>query len=445
MRPVIRSGRAAGLSATLFAALLMSTACTGSGGSSGDDGADDGGDDGGDGGDDGGDGGDDGGDGGDGGDDGGGDGLGPWDGNDNVAPSQDPPGGIAVRRAPLFVSFGWDDNGYSGLEGTAGTGGMSWATQVYASRKNKDNSPARATFYLTATYGSMWISESPTYVKRAWNKAYVDGHEIGNHTFAHADGAAFAKERWLQEMNDANARISKPFSASEPNTSPDDGVGVGVPADEVYGFRTPFLGYNDAMLQAVSSLDFWYDCSIEEGFEYDQDGTNFFWPYTLNSGSPGHDIQVEWGSKAPIGNYPGLWELPVYVVIVPPDSEAGKYGIPTGLRAKLKGVQSWFDVESGKITGFDYNLWVSFKMNKAEFLATMKYSLDQRLKGNRAPFLFGTHTDYYSSKYTAPPNATVAERQAAIEEFIDYAISKPEVRVTSAKAVLDWIRNPKPL
>jgi hypothetical protein len=108
-------------------------------------------------------------------------------------------------------------------------------------------------------------------------------------------------------------------------------------------------------------------------------------------------------------------------------------------------VQSWFDVGSGKITGFDFNLWVSFKMTKAEFLATMKYSLDQRLKGNRAPFLFGAHTDYYSSKYTAPPNATVAERQAAIEEFIDYAISKPEVRVTSAKQVLDWIRNPEPL
>jgi hypothetical protein len=107
--------------------------------------------------------------------------------------------------------------------------------------------------------------------------------------------------------------------------------------------------------------------------------------------------------------------------------------------------QSWFDAESGKITGFDYNLWVTFSMTKAEFLATMKYSFDQRLLGNRAPFTFGAHTDYYSSKYNAVPNATLQERQEAIEEFLDYVRSKPMVRIVSAKQALDWIRNPAPL
>ena len=103
---------------------------------------------------------------------------------------------------------------------------------------------------------------------------------------------------------------------------------------------------------------------------------------------------------------------------------------------------SWFDTDSGKITGFDYNLWVSFNMTKAEVLATLKYTLDLRIEGNHAPFLFGTHTDYYSDKYTAPMNSTAQERREAIEEFLDYAISKPEVRVKSTAEVLDWMQDP---
>jgi hypothetical protein len=86
-----------------------------------------------------------------------------------------------------------------------------------------------------------------------------------------------------------------------------------------------------------------------------------------------------------------------------------------------------------------------FAMTKAEVLATLKYSIDQRLAGNRAPFLFGAHTDYYSPKYTGAPNATAEERQQAIEELIDWALTKPEVRVVSYGHVLDWVRNPTSL
>jgi hypothetical protein len=84
-------------------------------------------------------------------------------------------------------------------------------------------------------------------------------------------------------------------------------------------------------------------------------------------------------------------------------------------------------------------------MTKGEFLATLKHTLDKRLQGNRAPLLFGAHTDYYSTKYTGAPNATSDERRAAIEEFIDYALSKPDVRIVSAKQVLDWMRLPQRL
>jgi hypothetical protein len=211
-----------------------------------------------------------------------------------------------------------------------------------------------------------------------------------------------------------------------------------IPETEMYGFRTPFLAYNDAMLTAAAGRGFWYDCSIEEGYEYDQDGTNYYWPYTLDNKSPGHTTQVEWGEgKQEISAHPGLWEMPVYAVIVPPE-----------LRDAMKARQSWFDAESGKITGFDYNLWAltsagGFAMTKAEFVATLKYTLDQRLAGNRAPLLFGAHAAYYVDSWNqnAPGAPTAAERQAAIEEFLDYATSKGAT-ITSVKAVLDWVRNP---
>ena len=50
----------------------------------------------------------------------------PWDDTDDTddtagpatdderAPSQDPPGGLAPEQVPMFVTLGFDDNGYSG-------------------------------------------------------------------------------------------------------------------------------------------------------------------------------------------------------------------------------------------------------------------------------------------------------------------------------------------
>ena len=63
-------------------------------------------------------------------------GLGPWTGNDNVAPSQSPPCALAPADVPQFVTIGFDDNAYSGLAGTNGTGGMTWATDMARTRTN---------------------------------------------------------------------------------------------------------------------------------------------------------------------------------------------------------------------------------------------------------------------------------------------------------------------
>ncbi len=339
------------------------------------------------------------------------DGLGPWTGHDHVVASQSPPCGLSASQAPQFVSIGFDDNGQAA--------GMTWAVSMLEGL-------GKATFFCTTTYAQA----------APWKAAYMAGHEVGNHTVSHATNRMADAARWMQELSDANAYLTGT---------------VGIPAAELIGFRTPFLEYNDATLATVHALGFHYDTSIEEGYEWDDnansgaggpmDGTNFYWPYTLDDRSPGHTTQVEWGKGlVEIEPHAGLWELPVYAVIVPP-----------ALRATMATRQTWFDAEGGLITGFDYNLWAGTNvggvaMTKAEFVATLKYTLDQRLAGNRAPFLFGAHTDYYVASWNGNATGTPSEtdRRAAMEEFLAYAASKPEVEITSYKAVLDWVRNPTP-
>jgi hypothetical protein len=58
--------------------------------------------------------------------------------------------------------------------------------------------------------------------------------------------------------------------------------------------------------------------------------------------------------------------------------------------------------------------------------------------------LLGMHSAIYTSQ-EATVNASVAERKAAVVEFLNYALTHPEVRIVTTKAVLDWIRNPVPL
>lgn len=213
----------------------------------------------------------------------------------------------------------------------------------------------------------------------------------------------------------------------------------------IYGFRAPYLEYNDNAIKAVSRRDLLYDTSIEEGFQDDQDGKNFFWPYMLDNGSQGDKLTAGQFNRRPVSNYPGLWEIPIYAVIVPPDSECAQYGVVPGFRKKMKKEQYYFKEDSGKISGLDWNLWNEFKMTREEFVATLKYTLNLRRQGNRCPFVFGTHSDVYSPKYREVANATVEDRQEALIEFIDYVLSLPEVRIVSAKELIDWMKAPSPL
>jgi hypothetical protein len=112
----------------------------------------------------------------------------------------------------------------------------------------------------------------------------------------------------------------------------------------------------------------------------------------------------------------------------------------------MKQKNDYFEVDQGKITGMDWNLWFEYGMTKAEFLATMKYTLDLRLQGNRCPLNVGLHSAIYADRSTEnPPGSKVEERREAVREFVDYALSKPEVRIVNSRELLRWLDSPAPL
>ena len=368
--------------------------------------------------------------------------------------SQNPPLPLKVERVPQFIVFGFDDNGFSGLDNSGGTGGVKFIIDLFSSRSNPPGKGNRHTYdgeqihfsmYCATSYIENFGTENPVFIKRAWREALLKGHEIGVHTHQHQHGVRLSLQEWESEIQKCIDWLTKPYDPDESLGTPDATKGIGLLRSEIYGFRTPYLEYNDNAFKAVLRKGLLYDCSIEEGFQDDQDGTNFIWPYTLDHGSPGDKISALEHQRKPVSAYPGLWEIPGYVVIVPPDDRCRTYGVEPGFRSRMKKEQGYFDEQSGKITGFDWNLWIEFGMTGDEFLATLKYTLDLRLKGNRCPMTFGTHSDIYSSKFQFLPNSRAEERQEALKEFIDYALMFPEVRIVSTKELLDWLMDPSSL
>ncbi|MBN1983342.1 MAG: polysaccharide deacetylase family protein [Chitinivibrionales bacterium] len=368
---------------------------------------------------------------------------------DKLLPSQNPPGGLSPKQVPLFVSIGFDDNSYAGMENSGNEGGLKWAYDFFRTLKNPsginqketfDGTAARVTFFVTSCYISSNPSSEGSIYNLQWilNALYKDGHEIGNHSWNHTTFTGTGMDEWASQMKRCNTDLAKPAPPDSMVGKPgfDFSFGAGVKAADIVGWRTPFLQCNDNTFKALQSVGLLYDCSLEEGFQPEQNNSNFLWPYTLDQGSPGNEylVSIESG-KIAIGQYPGIWELPVYAV---PASRTV---------ASSHGSRS-----AQKMTGLDYNLWIDnanggAHLTKEQFVSSLKRALDERLAGNRSPLIFGAHSDFYSSAWPhgSKTQATLRQRQQAIEEFVSYALTKPEVRVVPHKDIITWCKNPVPL
>lgn len=377
----------------------------------------------------------------------------------NVAPSMTPPGGIPVDKAPLFVGIGWDDN--------TDSAGIAWARSLFDGIYNLDGTPASSSFYMnssTLSYDNALVNEL--------NKLATSNHEIGNHTWDHQAHIAYrfdpekgasstlgwnSMTQWLR-----NGATTFEWKKLLQKGADFLGLYTNIKPDALKGFRAPYLEFGKGLFPALKEMGMRYDCSVEE---YSDGNGKWNWPYTLDNGAPTFNNRV-WKSNptntidldgnattkddiAPyyfnIPEVPGLWELPVYGLLIPDDMTCSQYGIKPGLRQRIWSKLPWMaNSEDTHIAGYDYNLWSEAELNKDEVLGILKYNLDLRIAGNRAPFLFGAHSQYYVGDWASnnAPNATAEEMRSAIEEFINYAKSKPMVRLVSLNTIIDWMENP---
>ncbi|MGM0461023.1 MAG: hypothetical protein ACQEQ4_01215 [Fibrobacterota bacterium] len=214
----------------------------------------------------------------------------------------------------------------------------------------------------------------------------------------------------------------------------------------LHAFRAPRLEVNSNLYYALGELGYQYDCGLQEGYEGHRDGTNFLWPYTMDNGSPNVTYQRLVGVDVRIDSTPqSLWQIPVNVFIVPEEHREEVWNNRKRINdnaldgGDMGNFEEW--AQNGKITGFDFNLYVMWGMTKDIWLATMKDAVNKRLNGNKAPIQYGAHTDYYTPIYdnatllndvNAPSYGlnitegwnTWEDRVSSLEEFVDWSIDQ---------------------
>ena len=207
------------------------------------------------------------------------------------------PGHLPAELTPQFVSIGFDDN-YS-VEGVA------WVIDTLKPLRNPpgtgnratfDGTPVRVTLFNNTDNGQTTRPDND--LGRIYVKAAASGNEIGVHTRHHATSEATIPSVWRQEIGGCKQDL----------------VALHLSPTSIIGFRAPFLLTNKAAFVTLRKLRFTYDSSIEHGLDDRSDGTDLRWPYSLDNGSP---------DDHKVGPQPGLWEMPVYYLSVPPRLRAG--------------------------------------------------------------------------------------------------------------------------
>lgn len=368
-----------------------------------------------------------------------GEGIGVYDYSDSVDASRTHPGSdsIPLNKVPMFICFGWDDNG---VADKANEGGATWIRNYLKDKKNPagsgqaatyDGSAMRSAFYFTAKYAVKWNYENYPDVRAVWKDLYADGHEVGNHSTEHLMFGEMVDGVWKSENFDGTKYTEDEWYSKEIDSCHNTLTKIlEFDASDLYGWRTPRLEWNDTLFKALKNRGFVYDCSIESNPA--EDGKSHYWPHTMNNGTP----LAKGGSRDSVTSHAGLWQMPAY-----------RFNIPEELQQKAG---------HSVVTGLDYNVWVredwgGLALTGPDFTTILNHNLDLRMQGNRCPMLVGLHSDFYTDKHDKnndfPNSGGAAGRQKAIEDFIEYAVTTypNEVRIVTGVDIIKWMRDPKPL
>lgn len=135
----------------------------------------------------------------------------------------------------------------------------------------------------------------------------------------------------------------------------------------ITGFRAPYLNYSAETLKFLHQAGFTYDSSATASLPVDVEGTDAFWPYTLDYGLANDCLSVK-GICQGQPQIPGFWEVPMYALF----DDRGVDGIHL--------MDPWLDTANGNSA-----------INDSATLAYMQSTFTAHYNSNRQPIGLYTH------------------------------------------------------
>lgn len=294
--------------------------------------------------------------------------------------STSPPGGLDPSDVPMFIVYSADDAVQSYT--------LDAVNQFLAQRTNPNGCGIKMTYFTSLNYTNFTLVTD-------W---YNAGNEIADHTMTHVG---------TPPADEVNGNLIALNALA------------GIPFSSIQGFRAPFLNYSVDTLKLLHASQFTYDSSSASSIPVTDNGTDAYWPYSLDYGFANDCLTVEGICKGePV--LPGLWEIPMYSFF----DDRGVNGIHL--------MDPWLDTANGEN-----------KVDDAATLAYMKSTFTDHYNGNRQPIGLYTHPIHLSTTYPGvnPPISTIN----MINQFLDWAQEQDNVWIVSNEQLLAWVRNPVPI
>jgi len=281
--------------------------------------------------------------------------------------STSPPAGLDPDEVPQLILITFDDSTNNGMFDNV---------EAISNHTNPDGSPVGFTFFVSL--------DSPDFYNT--HKLHAAGHEIAVHTVTHTTGNTTTIEDWAREIAGCRKALIR-YSQ--------------IPAEDIRGFRSPFLAYNAATFRVLHEMGFDYDSSVPEtvpgqiSSSYDA----FIWPYHLHDGLK----QNPWTGTPPDRALPNLMEIPMW-----------------NLR---------------KLGGIGYHVMDPGEASRQDMLNMFKENFTTRYEGNRIPLAVWLHSGWASS----------ADNVSAMNDFLEWALDQEDVWVVPVSKLVDWMHNPLPV
>lgn len=249
-----------------------------------------------------------------------------------------------------------------------------------SSHRHADGSPVGFTFFVSTDWTDYYLV----------HKLHAAGHEIAAHTITHTTGNATDFLTWVREIEGCREALHRL---------------AGVPLEQIRGFRAPYLAYNAATYEALHALGFDYSTSVSEPLgKFSISPAEMIWPYTLHDGLQ----QILWTGTGPSVSLPDLMEIPMWLLYERDGRAHAKEMDPAGTREQL--------------------------------VQLFKDNFTHRYEGNRVPLGLWLHAAPWLGSPAAPQQGNVD----AINEFLQWALQKPNVWVVGMSTIVGWMRNPLP-